>query len=319
MISTNSVKRSPNLSLADFETMFEAVKNWGRWGADDVLGTLNHLTPEHVRRAAKLVRSGRPVSMAVPINVVAGPDNPSPAIHHMTQLHDWDMSSGKVRFATDFVGIDFHGQCHTHIDALCHLAYDDQLYGGRPACSVTSHGTETLAIDDYAHGVTGRGVLLDIPRLRGVPFLEPGEAVTRAELEQAERAQGVQLEEGDVFVFRTGHHRRRLERGGWDNSDAGAGKAGLHVDVIPWMHERRIAMFMPDGDGETVPSTVDGIRYPIHALQIVAMGMAVSDSLNLEEVAAACEEERRWEFMVTAAPLRLPRGTGSPFNPIAIL
>jgi kynurenine formamidase len=310
---------SPNVSLADFEAMLESVKNWGRWGADDVLGTLNYITPEHVRRAVALVRSGRSVSMAIPINTLAGPDNPSPAIHHMTQLHDWDLGSGKLRFATDFLGINFHGDCHTHIDALCHIAYAGQMYGGRPASSVTSHGAATMAMDDYAHGITGRGVLLDIPRLRGVPYLEPGEAVTRAELEEAERAQGVRLEEGDVLVFRTGHHRRRLERGPWDNGYTGEGKAGLHVDTIPWMHERKIAMFMPDGDGETVPSTVDGILYPIHPLQIMAMGMAVSDSLNLEEIAAACEEERRWEFMVVAAPLRLPHGTGSPFNPIAIL
>jgi kynurenine formamidase len=316
---TSTVQRSANLSLAEFEAMFESVKNWGRWGHDDVRGTLNYITPDHVRRAASLVRSGRSVSMAIPINTVAGPDNPRPAIHHMTQLHDSDIGSGKLRFATDFLGIDFHGDCHTHIDALCHLAYADQLYGGRPASTVTSHGAETIAIDDYAHGIVARGVLLDIPRLRGVPYLEPGEAVTRAELEEAERAQGVRLEEGDVFVFRTGHHRRRLERGPWDNGYSGVGKAGLHVDTIPWMHERKIAMFMPDGDGEAVPSTVDGILYPIHPLQIVAMGMAVSDSLNLEEIAAACEQEQRWEFMVVASPLRLPRGTGSPFNPIAIL
>ena len=316
---TSTVQRSANLSLAEFEAMFESVKNWGRWGHDDVRGTLNYITPDHVRRAASLVRSGRSVSMAIPINTVAGPDNPRPAIHHMTQLHDSDIGSGKLRFATDFLGIDFHGDCHTHIDALCHLAYADQLYGGRPASTVTSHGAETIAIDDYAHGIVARGVLLDIPRLRGVPYLEPGEAVTRAELEEAERAQGVRLEEGDVFVFRTGHHRRRLERGPWDNGYSGVGKAGLHVDTIPWMHERKIAMFMPDGDGEAVPSTVDGILYPIHHLQIVAMGMAVSDSLNLEEIAAACEQEQRWEFMVVASPLRLPRGTGSPFNPIAIL
>ena len=319
MASSSAVTRGPNLTVAEFETIFESVKNWGRWGPDDLLGTLNYITSERVQRAASLVRSGRSISMAIPINTVAGPDNPNAAIHHMTQLHDWDIRSGKVRFATDYLGMDFHGDCHTHIDALCHLAYDDQLYGGRPASSVTSRGAETLTMDDYAHGITGRGVLLDIPRLRGVPYLEPGDAVTRAELEEAERVQGVRLEEGDVFVFRTGHHRRRLDLGAWDNGYSGAGKAGLHVDTIPWMHERRIAMFMPDGDGETVPSTVDGILYPIHPLQIVAMGMAVSDSLNLEDIASTCEQEQRWEFMVVAAPLRLARGTGSPFNPIAIL
>jgi kynurenine formamidase len=316
---STTVERPPNLSVSEFEAMFEAVKNWDRWGPDDERGTLNYITPEHVRRAASLVRAGRSVSMAIPINTVAGPDNPHPAIHHMTQLHEWDIGSGKLRFATDFLGMNFHGDCHTHIDALCHIAYGGELYGGRPADAVTSHGSGTLDMDVYANGIVARGVLLDIPRLRGMPYLEPGEAVTRAELEAAEAAQGVRIEEGDVFVFRTGHHRRRLELGAWDNGYEGDGKAGLHVDAIPWMHERRIAMFMPDGDGETVPSTVDGILYPIHPLQVTAMGMAVSDSLQLEDLARACEEEQRWEFMVVATPLRLPRGTGSPFNPIAIL
>jgi kynurenine formamidase len=316
---TQSAQRAPNISVAEFEVMFESVKNWGRWGKDDERGTLNYITPEHVRRAAGLVRSGRTVSMAIPINTVAGPDNPHPAIHYMSQNHDIPIGTSKVGFAMDFLGMECHGDCHTHIDALNHISYGGLLYGGRPVSDVTSKGAPGLAITTYANGVVGRGVLLDIPRLRGVPYLEPGEAVTRAELEAAEKAQGVRLGEGDIFVFRTGHHRRRLERGAWDNSYDGEGKAGLHVDAIPWMHERRIAAFLPDGDGETVPGTVDGILYPIHPLQVAAMGMVVSDSLNLEDVARACEEEKRWEFMVVAEPLRLPDSTGSPFNPIALM
>jgi kynurenine formamidase len=312
-------QRAPNLSLAQFEAMFESVKNWGRWGTDDERGTLNYITPEHVKKAAALVRSGRTVSMAIPINTVAGPDNPHPAIHYMTQNHDIPVGESKVGFAMDFLGMECHGDCHTHIDALCHIAYGGLLYNGRPISDVTSKGSRGLDITAYANGVVGRGVLLDIPRLRGAPWLEPGEAVTRTELEEAERAEGVRLGEGDILVFRTGHHRRRLEVGPWDNGYGGEGKAGLHVDAIPWMHERRIAAFLPDGDGETVPSTVDTILYPIHPLQVAAMGMVVSDSLNLEDLAKACEEEKRWEFMVVAEPLRLPDSTGSPFNPIALL
>jgi kynurenine formamidase len=313
------VPRAANVSLQDFEAIFSDVSNWGRWGDDDVLGTLNHITPEHVRYAASLVRQGRSISMSLPVNTSAGPDNPHPAIHYMSQLHDWDVGSGSLRFATDFLGMDFHGDCHTHIDALCHIAYNGRMYGNRPASVVTSHGAQALGMDTYADGIITRGVLLDIPKLRGVPYLAPGDIVTRAELEAAERAQGVQLVPGDALVFRTGHNRRRTELGPWDNGYAGEGKAGLHVDAIPWMHERGIAMFMPDGDGEAVPSSVDGVLYPIHALQVVSMGMAVSDSLDLERIARACEQQQRWDFMVVAAPLRLPRGTGSPFNPIAVL
>ncbi|HEX7472706.1 MAG TPA: cyclase family protein [Candidatus Limnocylindrales bacterium] len=319
MVSARTV--GPMVSLEEFDHIFESVKNWGRWGPDDQLGTLNYITPEMVRAAAGLVRSGRRVSMEIPINTVAGPDNPNPAIHMVTQGHDIDIHSHGLRFGLDYLGMACHGDCHTHIDALCHISYKGLTYNGLPAEEVlTSQGGTTLDIAALHDGVVGRGVLLDIPRFRGVPWLEPGEAVTRAELEACEVAQGVHLGEGDIFVYRTGHHRRRLELGAWDNGwpPVGEGKAGLHVDTVPWMHERRIAAFLPDGDGEAVPSTVPGMLYPIHPLQIVAMGMCTSDSLQFEDLAKACEAEGRWEFMVVGLPLRLPGGTGSPWNPIAI-
>jgi len=310
----------PRVSLAEFEQIFEAVKNWGRWGPDDQLGTLNLLTPERVWAAAGLVRSGRRVSMQIPINTTAGPDNPNPAIHFVTQGHDIDIGSNGVRFGLDFLGMACHGDCHSHMDALCHISYRGLTYNGKPANEVlTSKGATSLDVASIGEvGVVGRGVLLDLPRFRGVKWLEPGEAVTRAELEACEEAQGVRVGEGDIFVYRTGHHRRRLELGPWDNGPDGEGKAGLHVDTIPWMHERGIAAFLPDGDGEAVPSCVDGMVYPIHPLQIVAMGMCTADSLQLEDLAKACEEEGRFEFMVVGLPLRLPGGTGSPWNPIAI-
>jgi kynurenine formamidase len=316
---TTSVGPGPRVSLEEFERLFESVKNWGRWGPDDQLGTLNLITPDRVQAAARLVRSGRRVSMAIPINTVAGPDNPNPAIHFVTQGHDIDIGSGALRFGLDFLGMACHGDCHTHIDALCHISYNGQTYNGKPAEKVlTTKGATSLDIAAFADGIVGRGVLLDLPRFRGVKWLEPGEAVMRAELEACEEAQGVRLGEGDIFVYRTGHHRRRLELGAWDNGPGGEGKAGLHVDTIPWMHERGVAAFLPDGDGEAIPSCVDGMTYPIHPLQIVAMGMMTADSLQFEDLARACEEERRFEFMVVGLPLRLPGGTGSPWNPIAI-
>jgi kynurenine formamidase len=309
------------VSVEEFEQIFESVKNWGRWGPDDELGTLNFITPETVRAAAGLVSSGRRVSMAIPINTVAGPDNPNPASRFVTQGHDVPVDGSKVRFALDYLGMACHGDCHTHVDALCHISYDGRTYNGRDAAEVMlSTGATAQDITAVSEGVVGRGVLLDIPRLRGVEWLEPGDAVTRAELDACAELEGVELGEGDILVLRTGHHRRRLALGAWDNNPppAGEGKAGVHVDAIPWMHERRIAAFLPDGDGETVPSTVDGVTYPIHPLQVVAMGMLVSDSLQFEDLVAACEAEGRYEFMVVGLPLRLPGGTGSPWNPIAI-
>ena len=309
------------VTLREFDEIFEAVKNWGRWGADDERGTLNFITPDMVRAAAGLVRSGRQVTMSIPMNKIAGPDNPNPVIHHMVQGHDIDLKSSTLTYALDYLGMAFHGDCHTHMDALCHIAYRGLVYNGRPAQQVvTSRGATALDVTTCSNGLVGRGVLLDVPRYRGVRWLEPGEAVTRAEIEAVEAAQGVRLGEGDIFVFRTGHHRRRLELGAWDNGypPTGQGKPGLHVDTIRWMHERKIAAFLPDGDGETVPSNVEGMLYPIHPLQVTAMGMFVADSLQLEDLSQACSEEGRFEFMVVGLPLRLPGGTGSPWNPIAI-
>ena len=313
------MKTTPDpISAKEFDQLFRKVCNWGRWGADDERGTLNYITAEHIRSAAGLVRAGRSVSLALPINTVAGPDNPRPAAHYMVQNHDIHSDLGEPHFCTDFLASEFHGDCHTHIDALCHIAYQGKLYNGKSASEVTSLGPLLQDITAYAHGIVGRGVLLDIPRLRGVKWLEPGEAVTADELEEAEKAQGVKLGQGDIFLFRTGHHRRRLELGPWDNSYDGEGKAGLHSESMLLLHERKVAAFLPDGDGETVPSNVEGIAYPVHILQINAMGMACADSLQFEELVAVCEQEKRWEFMVVAAPLRLPKGTGSLFNPIAI-
>lgn len=306
------------MSAAEFDQLFQSVSNWGRWGPEDERGTLNYITPDHVRRAASLVRSGRTVSLSLPINTTPGPDNPRPPAHYMVRTYDSPAEAGDLQFVTDYLAVECHGDCHSHIDALCHVAYKGKTYNGKPVSSVTSRGATVQDITAFAHGVVGRGVLLDIPRLRGCKWIEPGEAIMAEELEAAEQAQGVRLEEGDIFLFRTGHHRRRLELGPWNVGYDGEGRAGLHPSAMPLLHERKVAAFLPDGDGETVPSHVAGVQYPIHALQIPAMGMVCADSLQFEELVEVCESLGRWEFMVVAAPLRLPRGTGSLFNPIAI-
>jgi kynurenine formamidase len=312
-------KTTPSfVSGGDFDELFHRVSNWGRWGPDDERGTLNYLAAEQVRASAALVRSGRTVSLSLPINTIAGPDNPHPSVHYMVKTHDVRPEHGEPRFAGDFLGSELHGDCRTHVDALCHVAYQGKLYNGKSPDTVTSRGPTLMDITAYVHGIVGRGVLLDIPRFRGVKWLEPGEAVTADELEAAEKFEGVHLGEGDIFLFRTGHHRRRLELGPWNNGYDGEGQAGLHVNAMVLLHERKVAAFLPDGDGETVPSNVQGVPYPVHALQIAAMGMACADSLQFEELLKVCEEENRRTFMVVAAPLRLPRGTGSLFNPIAI-
>src|SRR5581483_3010013 len=178
-----------SVSVAEFESIFESVKNWGRWGPDDELGTLNYVTPDMVRAAAALVRSGRRVSMAIPINRVSGPDNPNQATLLVVQGHDVPVDGSKVRFGLDYLGMACHGDCHTHVDALCHISYDGLTYNGRPAAEVLhTTGAAEQDVAAYHEGIVGRGVLLDIPRFRGVKWLEPGEAVRREELEQCAQA-----------------------------------------------------------------------------------------------------------------------------------
>ena len=169
-------------SIAEFDQLFDSVKNWGRWGPGDTRGTLNYITPQHVRQAARLVRTGRSISLSLPVNKVAGPDNPNPAVHYMATGHDNDIGSGSLRFATDFLGMQFHGDCHTHIDALCHIAYRGQLLQRAPGGARHHLGCgDVFHITEYCRASWAAAVLLDIPRLRGLRWLEPGTAVTRAE------------------------------------------------------------------------------------------------------------------------------------------
>lgn len=301
------------ISREEFDRLFEAVKNWGRWGPDDERGTLNYITPEHVRAAAALVRSGQSVSLAVPIRTEVDPENPRPALHYM--IHTREIDTGEPRWNQDFIGIEYHGESQSHIDALCHCLYRDQLYNHIPPTSVTSKGASRGGIGVAEHGIVGRGVLLDIPRLRGVAWLEPGTAVTTEELEAAETAQGLQVGEGDILLLRTGHHRRRVELGPWPSWES---SSSLHVRAMLWLHQRRVSALGADSDNEVNPSPVECLVSPIHALAIPAMGMHLLDTLQLEDLATLCAAEHRWAFQLVVAPLRLPVATGSPVNPIAI-
>ncbi len=305
-----------DVTAAEFAKLFNSVKSWGRWGADDELGGLNRLTADRVLAAARLVRSGEVVSLSLPLNTKTGPDCPSPAQFHMTQDHDDEVGLGSMGFAKDFVGVDYHSDGHTHIDALCHVAYEGRLYNGVAAGSVTAEGAAAEAIDLVKDGLVGRGVLLDVPRLRGVPWLEPGEHVFRSDLEDAERAQGVQIAEGDIVLVRTGHVRRLAELGPWDT---GQSKAGLHPTAMPLLAERGVVALGCDGNSDTAPSSTEGVAYPIHVLALNAMGVLLLDYLQLEDLGAACRSASRWEFFCVTAPLLIDGGTGSPVNPLAIL
>jgi kynurenine formamidase len=308
--------RRVDLSAREFEQLFREVITWDRWAERPEVGALHYITPERIVTAADLVRRGVTVSLGRTLNTQAGIDNPKPAHHEMTMLTDEDIGSGSVRFAKDYVGVDYHNEGHSHIDALCHVAYHGMLYGGAPDAKITARGAAAGAIDLLRDGLVGRGVLLDIPRLRGVRWLEPGEHVFADDLDAAERAQGVSVEVGDILLVRTGHARRLADVVPWDTSKA---KVGLHPTAARFLADRRVAALGSDGNNDTAPSTTEGVAFPIHVLALNAMGIHLLDYLQFEDLVPLCEAAARWEFLFVAAPLRIRQATGSPLNPIAIL
>ncbi|MEV7979645.1 cyclase family protein [Streptomyces sp. NPDC086519] len=303
----------PAVSRREFDELFAAVRTWGRWTPAD-RGAWNRVTARHVRRATGAVRSGQVVPLALPWNTVPGPDNPRPALHHMTDLGD--VQSPEPATHKDFIAADYHGKAVTHLDALCHVSYRGQLYDGRPAKeAVGAAGARFAAVSALGPLVT-RGVLLDLPAVQGIRWLEPGLAVRAADVIAAERALGVRIGEGDAVLLRSGQARRRADLGAWDPDTA---CAGFHVDAVPLLAERGIALLGGDGDSDVRPSPVDGVHSPVHALLLAAMGVPLLDNLDLEALAAATARAGRHEFLLVVAPLDIPGGTGSPVNPVAVL
>ncbi|MEV4437038.1 cyclase family protein [Streptomyces sp. NPDC049585] len=304
---------SPAVARAEFDTLFAQLRTWGRW-ADAGRGAFGRVGPEQVRRAVELVRSGTVVAMGLPWNTVCGPDNRRPALHYMSDLGDVEPPEPATH--KDFIGADYHGKGVSHLDALCHVAYDGRLYGGGEAGHLV--GAAGARFGDVAAlgPLVTRGVLLDLPAVQGADWLEPGQAVHAADLLAAEAAHGVRIGEGDALLVRTGRFRRRRRLGAWDADEAGA---GLHVHAVPLLAERGIALLGADGDNDVRPSPVEGVHSPVHALAVAAMGVPLLDNLDLEALAAACAEAGRYAFLCVVAPLNVPGGTGSPVNPVAVL
>jgi kynurenine formamidase len=306
--------RVESVSAAEFRAIFESVSSWGRWGAADERGALNNLTADRVAAAARLVRSGVTVSLSHPLKTDADLACSEPAEHRMTMLPD--ASSGPLRFVKDYVGLDYHNPGHSHIDALCHVFYEGSMYNGRAMAAIAEEGAQAGSIELLADGLVGRGVLLDIARLRDAPWLEPGQQVFAEDLEAAERGQRVEVGPGDVLLVRTGHAARLAEVGPWDTDEA---RAGLHPSAARFLADRKVAALGSDGNNDAAPSTTEGVAFPIHVLALCAMGAPLLDYLQLEDLGARCEAAGRWEFLFVGAPLRITGGTGSPLNPIAVL
>ena len=303
------------LTETEFRALYERLRGKPPWGPDDRRGALNYITPTEVLAALGEPTLGRTVSLAAPVEHWPAADNPDPAQHQMKEPLGADAGPG-LSFSMDRIAMNIHGNADSHVDALCHVIFDRTLYNGLPADTVTANGAAELSIGVAAGGIVGRGVLLDVPRSRGVPWLEPGDHVTVDDLLAAERDQGVRVGRGDIVCVRVGHRRRRTEKGAWDAAGA---RAGLHPTLLPVLAERQIAALGSDGNNDTAPSAVAGVDFPVHVLAVNALGLHLLDYLQFAELAAACAAAGRWSFLCVTAPLRLSTGTGSPVNPIAIL
>ena len=295
--------RAPR-TAAEFDALFAQVSNWGRWGADDQLGSVNLVTAAKRKQAATLVKSGVSVSLAHNPLTERAEDNNNPFEHTMLRGNNLD------RYA-----VSYHGYAHSHIDALCHFLYKEKTYNGYARAEVnTDKGCTKLGIENLKSGIVSRGVLIDIPRLRGVQFLEPGTPVYTEDVEAWEKKTGVKVGSGDVILLRTGRWARRAKLGPWN---VGQNAAGFHASIAPWIKARGVSIVGSDAAEDVVPSKVEGVALPVHTLLITAMGINLLDNQDLEALAETAARLNRWEFMISVAPVPVTGGTGFPVNALA--
>ncbi|MFD7997683.1 cyclase family protein [Streptomyces mirabilis] len=304
------------LSEAEFRSLYRRLRGMASGGGRR-RGALDTITAEQVLAAVREVRSGRTVSLAAPVETRAEPDDADPAEHRLTAPADGEPAPKGLDFARDRFAMNVHGDVDSHLDALCHVIYDGTLHGGIPAADALSpEGASVLSVELARDGIVGRGVLLDIPRVHGLSWLEPGSNVTAEDLSAAETRQGLRVGRGDILLVRVGHRRRREELGPWD---VAAARAGLHPTAMEFVADREVAVLGSDSNNDTAPSAVRGVAFPVHVLAVHALGLHLLDYLRFEDLAPICAREGRWSFLCVIAPLRLPAATGSPVNPLAIL
>jgi kynurenine formamidase len=296
--------RAPR-NAAEFDALFQQVKNWGRWGPNDQLGSANLVDAAKRKQAIALAKTGETVSLAHNPLTEKADDNASPFEHTMLRGNSMD------RYA-----VSYHGYAHSHIDALCHILYKDQTYNGYARADVnTDKGCTKLGIQNLKNGVVTRGILIDIPRLRNVPYLEPGTALYVEDLEAWEKKAGVKIASGDAILLRTGRWARREALGPWN---VGQKMAGLHASVAPWIKARGVAFVGSDAAEDVVPSMVEGVALPVHTLFITALGINLLDNQDLEALGEMAAKLNRWAFMLTINPVPVTGGTGFPLNAIAM-
>jgi kynurenine formamidase len=316
--------------VAEVLRLARELSNWGRWGPDDQLGTVNLITPEAVRRGARCVRQGRIISLAIPLDST-GPQ--SGALGRFNPMHfmlrdGGDTVTGAV--LGKFYGgreLQFRGtddvvllatQGGTQWDGLGHVIHDGHLYNGVPASAVTSWGAERLGIEHWKDRLATRGILLDIARWRERPWLEPGEAIHAADLEACAAAQEVTVERGDIVLIRTGQIAQCRARGSW-GAYAGGDAPGLAIDCARWLHDTEVAGFATDTWGTEVrPNETPDVYQPLHVICIPYMGMLIGEIFDLEELGADCAADGQYAVLLAAAPLPITGAVGTPVNPLAI-
>lgn len=313
-MSVDELLNGPHISAAEFDQLFERLKSWGDYSPATIeRGALNHITAETILAAVSLVKSGLVVPTALAWATESGPDNPRPALHYMTSLGE---PGGEEPTAnTDFIGVDFHGKSTTHIDAMTHIVYKNQLFGGKNTFEmVDSHGSRWSTIDTLGPVVT-RGIFLDAARFKEVQWLEPGTAVRASDVLAMEQRYGLTIGAGDCILLRTGHLNRRAKLGAWNPDNF---SAGFHFDVMELFKDRKVSIIGSDGDSDVRPPPVMGVSSPIHVLALPGLGIPLLDNMQMEALGEACVKEGRNEFLITIAPLNVVGGTGSPVNPLAI-
>ncbi|MFZ1426507.1 MAG: cyclase family protein [Geminicoccaceae bacterium] len=294
---------------ADIDRLLPTLSNWGRWGPDDQLGTLNFITPALRLAAAQLIRTGRVVPLARQMPVANAPG----ARRQVYELKRYEDPPPEESGCFDFIGLVYHGFVVTHIDALCHIFTPEGkqgMYNGFPISAVTPDGAEKLGVEVMgAVGIVGRGVLLDVAALKGGAPV-PGSAITPADLVAAEARQGVLVGEGDILFVRNGAGPRNVLQHG----------TGLHAACLPWLHQRKIAVLSNDSDSDIHPAPPGFERWTeaMHMVALPYLGLPLLDNADLETLSRVCAEEQRWEFFVSVAPWRFKGATSSPVNPLAV-
>ncbi len=298
------------VSRQQFDQWMQDISNWGRWGDDDERGTLNLITPQKRIEAARLVQDGASVSLSRFADKEQRPMNGNPFRHILSRSR-----FGEHEVAGDEYSVQYHGFAHTHMDGLPHFAHKGQMYNGFSVDELEESGSNRLGIHNFFEGVFTRGIIVDIPWLRGVEFLEPGTAITAADLEAWEERTGVRIRSGDVLLIRTGRWEQVRQQGEWMFI---GNAAGSHASLALWLKERDVAVIGSDGVSDVMPSGVEGLINPLHELVLVGLGMPILDNLDLDAVAEEAIARNRWEFLFVGSPLRVEGGTGSPMNPLAI-